>query len=723
MGLIWFCLIGVSSLSFHRPQNHSLHRTTTDVVILKKNAIYPSYAKGYSFNRTKVSTEAPRASFRVPVSSRPIFNNGSNTDAETRSKRLPKLNLSRRLKVRNGSEENSTIVYLPRLSRAMTNFSKNSVNNNLQPIIVSSHRRVLLDPKEYTIRTESNPGYSQNLNTSSQFGMKFRRKVSQNATNLNPVKFGLKRRRASSKNNRTTAKPDIRRIFQTTNSRGQPYAKSSLIVNVNKGDRENTKSNSSVLLLLSATSPKNEYNRRFSRFNKRQGRNFDLTNSDSKESAGESSEEFIYLFNKTISTPSKLNSEVRKKSLIFTHVVPASSNRSSYSQEVTSSEKYGEKLLSDLGFSYSVKKANNLTIYEILKPRLKSNTTVPEIIDFSPDQNSFSLQNDAVFHQIKDSEGNGAPLTANSSFVDTEFNSSPLLTNNTDNETPERANSMIIMPSRSDSSFGIKYVMVNRKNFEVYPAYSNDSNFVKDLTGGAPASDDFSEIENTKGSIYPGRNHTENAIGENLTTERVILDGEEEINKIINLLINTNRTSKTNNSAENLSADSSEYMTLLYESDSIRQPKMTEKVNSNNTPFKSPKIDSKMFYDYFAKKPPGNATLREFPYPEFRPGNMFRYSDIYQRRPILDAAYPRPTPIIKLAKAETRAVTEETVMNPTTFNSLRTSVRVLSTYYPNRYKILFSLFVSSLRHRQWFKNKNFSVRDSENTGLHNYSFI
>ncbi|KFM58484.1 hypothetical protein X975_24872, partial [Stegodyphus mimosarum] len=121
--------------------------------------------------------------------------------------------------------------------------------------------------------------------------------------------------------------------------------------------------------------------------------------------------------------------------------------------------------------------------------------------------------------------------------------------------------------------------------------------------------------------------------------------------------------------------------TYIYEMDTIRQPKMSDSLNVDNTPFKRPKIDPKLFYDYFMKLPRANSSVFDYGVPEFSPGSFYLYPDIYRRKPVLDVAYSRPTPLFK---TPTQEMTEETPFDSTTFDSMRTSLKVSSTFYPNR---------------------------------------
>ncbi|GIY47041.1 uncharacterized protein CDAR_125741 [Caerostris darwini] len=118
------------------------------------------------------------------------------------------------------------------------------------------------------------------------------------------------------------------------------------------------------------------------------------------------------------------------------------------------------------------------------------------------------------------------------------------------------------------------------------------------------------------------------------------------------------------------------------ESEIIRQPKMTDTENSENDAVKKPKLDPKAFYDYLLKASTGGG-MYNFSLPEYRPGSFFRYDSVYPRKPVLDMAYTRPPPFFKV-RVTTRTPVIETTETPTTFESLRTSVRVSSTFYPNR---------------------------------------
>lgn len=697
VGLIWCCLIGVSSLSYRtqvyssQPTSATVIRThvytsrppSVPVIRSNNNASFSSFAKDHVLHRTKlIRGPAHRNSNRNSSSSSSIITSGSVRDTRITNRRLPKLHLNSTLNVRNPSKTNSTIIYFPRYSRSMGNFSKNYTNRELTPVIVSKKRRVLLDPKEYKVRRSSDALFLfQKVNGSSQFGLKSRNRYTQNSTITNQRKFSSKPSELPPEYLEATPTKNVQRLIKTSITNKEIVAGPK--ANFPRSKSSTGVKNSSVLQFLPVTRNSKE-NRLFPSTNRRRGRNFDISDEASTE--------------KRVSLPGRLkqisstpdtSTDTPKKFASTVHYFTAFKN-SSPPNIPSASEISKEQSFLELRNSYTEKKAKNLTIYEILKPRLKSNAS--EIIDFSPNQNSYSLQNDAVYHQIQDITNVESNNASDISVLDDEdeINNNTFVTNEIEDKIANFGNRMAIIPGRSDSIFGIQYVMVNRNNFTITPQLNLTS-----LNGN------FKSEQSEKDQNYTERTLSED-LGTDVDTEEIykregyvseaaFLEKDilrqkknDSINEQIPLIENSNKTSYNNTSVENLSADGSEYQTLLYESDSIRRPKMTETINNDNTPFKNPKIDSKIFYDYFAKKPSSNLTLMEFPYPEYRPGNMFRYSDIYQRKPILDLLYTHSTSILH-QKTDPAVVTEETMVNPTTFNSLRTPVRVLSTYYPNRY--------------------------------------
>lgn len=677
VGLILCCLIGVSSSSNY--SNNPYTRPLGALVQLKNNANHSSFAKDNMRLTTKPFPGAQRTPTRVTTSPRLITRTESMKYNGSRNRTPSRLHLNTRMKVKNASESNSTIIYIPRLSRSMGNFSRTSGSQDLQPIIVSKHRRILLDPKEYKTRRSSDSWHpSPKTNSSLHYGSKLKHKISQNSTHAsNPAKFNSRTSSLTSRKVRLTQTPNIRKGLKSSNTNTKFYTESKTLVDIQSIHNRTSTKNPFVLQFLPVNISRKE-NRIFSRNHGRRGKSVNLSNE-------ESSEEIISITPLEAGTmpPANNKREPLQKLRSSSSWLPTI-KRSSYQQNLPSSENFTEQPLSDLGYSYAEKKAKNLTVYEILKPRLKTNAS--EMIDFSSNQNSFSLQNDAMYHQIKDIGENETANVSKVSFVHEEdaANNNTSAVNEIHDGIPKIDNSMLITPSRSDLTFGVRYIMVNRSNFAIVPPpksngthlYMNDKDFRNNTNSSVVT---FSEKAKT-GDSGSGESYLDETAFFQKDLLRKRNEDSISINKKNN--DNLNKSVPYNNSGENLSADGSEYMTQLYESDPMRRPKMTENINNGNTPFKNPKIDSKMFYDYFAKRPSANSTLRDFPYPEYRPGNMFRYSDIYQRKPILDAVLTQPSSV-QLLKTEPIAATEEPEMNPTTFNSLRSSVR--STYYPNRF--------------------------------------
>ncbi|GFT19839.1 uncharacterized protein NPIL_565431 [Nephila pilipes] len=154
---------------------------------------------------------------------------------------------------------------------------------------------------------------------------------------------------------------------------------------------------------------------------------------------------------------------------------------------------------------------------------------------------------------------------------------------------------------------------------------------------------------------------------------------ETLLRKISETLQRRNSSSGT----ERSSSRETETSTGSPEADVVRKPKMTDASNSENVAVKKPKIDPKSFYDYLMKASMGDAAYN-FTIPEFLPGNLYRYDGIYARKPVMDMAYSRPPPFFKVRLSTKEPTTTEMSEMPTTFESMRTSLRVSSTFYPNR---------------------------------------
>ncbi|PRD25490.1 UNVERIFIED_CONTAM: hypothetical protein NCL1_40776 [Trichonephila clavipes] len=355
--------------------------------------------------------------------------------------------------------------------------------------------------------------------------------------------------------------------------------------------------------------------------------------------------------------------------------------------------------------------ANNTSVYNSLRPRLRTTKSPHAKITFG--QRPFSVPSST------------SPFRKNSTTPRTRFKIKMLLSENQDintslpisdtnstvtsdlNDTRNdllKLDSLVLFPKRIDSNYARSFDREPRNNNAKVPKLpSNQKNSVSaNFSTSMPRRVAVRERNSTERYRYsigirrqlnsnrsnpllPKLNKT---MARNVDIRESTLQDFFEVTTMPNIISETllrriSENLKRRNSSIGTGRSSSnetEMTTESPEADVARKPKMTDSDNSENIAIKKPKLDPKTFYDYLMKASMGDAAYN-FTIPEFRPGNFFRYDGIYPRKPVMDMAYSRPPPLFKVRLSTTEPTTEET---PTTFESMRTSIRVSSTFYPNR---------------------------------------
>ncbi|KAF8796936.1 hypothetical protein HNY73_001264 [Argiope bruennichi] len=322
----------------------------------------------------------------------------------------------------------------------------------------------------------------------------------------------------------------------------------------------------------------------------------------------------------------------------------------------------------------------NTSVYNSLRPRLR--TTKSSLYRTTYGQRTYSAPASSKQNQRNGttprsrikvkmllSETRPEPTS-----IEIDKNATIALLNNTNNTKDSSA----FLPKRSDSIFPRIFERKHRNNTRITPTRSPLGRKTSNSTE-ARRSRQFRPFAN-RSTVMPKlqsniSESTSFEINEVITSPTII--SETLLRKISENLEKINVTTTT----ENPSTDA-EIATETLELDSVRQPKMTDKENQENIAEKKSRIDPKSFYDYLMKSTMGHS-FYNFTLPEYRPGSFFRYDGTYPRKPVLDMAYTRPPPFFKV-RVTTRPPIVETTIVPTTFESKRTSIRVSSTFYPNR---------------------------------------
>ncbi|XP_054713210.1 uncharacterized protein LOC129222704 [Uloborus diversus] len=341
-------------------------------------------------------------------------------------------------------------------------------------------------------------------------------------------------------------------------------------------------------------------------------------------------------------------------------------------------------------------RTENLTIYEILKPRLRSPKKMEHQIEISTESETITISSDrAKSSMMSKNVTNIDPIH----FLEKQANNSG-----------DHFRHLVTASERSDSNYVFDVTSERFENFSESTTLIATTETVFDSHMKSDSSKAYMEHDDIKIKIDSltariadtplvnrGKSKTvdyDRQINETISSfeiHRNISSGKSNANSFLDPYeVKNLQLNNSTNDTDAMAMDASDVITQIYDPDLLRQPKMSDTLSVDNASLKNPKLDPKSFYDYFSKKMYTNTSGLQLPFPEYRPGNLYRYSDIYQRKPVIDVVYTRPTPVFEIFRPKT--TTEEAPISSTTFDSMRTSVRVASTFYPNRIQDVTMIF-------------------------------
>ncbi|XP_015915823.2 uncharacterized protein [Parasteatoda tepidariorum] len=321
----------------------------------------------------------------------------------------------------------------------------------------------------------------------------------------------------------------------------------------------------------------------------------------------------------------------------------------------------------------------NITIYELLKPKLKTTELAKNLQKLG----------------LARGDGNSKIYAETENKVSNETNIKTLNTE-LDNETKNQLKHPIINPNASITYELDKMTAIPIINEKQNATSTNLNKIPSILSRKIPNSminsnlhlHQFNETftndwwlnsfnpQNSNGVIQDTERSSDKPKQEPLNlNSSAVLDTETK-----HVIITTPATTKP------VTYSNTESVTDLENADTIREAKMTNSNNTDNTAH--PKMDPKTFYEYFMKSNRTKSSTNHTGSPDYKHGGIFRYSDIFRRQPVLGGyGVTRRAPFFAIRTETVMPVTGVPDTTPTRFESLRTTtarVRVLSTFYPNR---------------------------------------